>query len=225
MANNTPHGLGRIHVPDERDKNYLLKSLLPTEIKIDHKYWSANGWWGNQGDTPMCVGYGHAHYIEDGPVGHPGTPPIIPPEFIYAEAQKRDGIRMPHDGTTVRAAMDWLKDGGVISNYYWDWTLQGAIDAVLSIGPIVAGTNWYNDMFYPDHEYFVHVGGGVAGGHCYVIDGVSIPSEKFRIKNSWGRDWAHNGFAYISFKDFDRLIQEDGEIAVATENETFIIPQ
>ena len=73
--------LGRKYVKDDRDKTYLIENLLKSAPKteITSKYWDDNGWWGNQGNTPQCVGYAWAHWIEDGPVKHGGIPPIVNP--------------------------------------------------------------------------------------------------------------------------------------------------
>lgn len=214
------HGLGRIHKPDERDKNFLIRSILPKEIPITRKYWYANGWWGNQLNTPMCVGYSWAHWVEDGPIGHPGAAPVIPPRIIYDEAQKLDEWEgNDYDGTSVRAGAKYLQSLGYIKEYRWAWDVQTLVDALLTLGPVVIGINWYNNMFEPNRDAIIKIGGGIAGGHAILVDGVSKTKQLFRLKNSWGRDWGNNGFAYISFDDMERLISEDGEVAIAVEAE------
>ena len=73
-------------------------------------------------------------------------------------------------------------------------------------------------MFYPDRNGTIRIGGKLAGGHAYVINGVDTRTKLFRIKNSWGRTWGQQGHAYISFTDMTRLINERGEICLAVEN-------
>jgi len=46
---------------------------------------------------------------------------------------------------------------------------------------------------------------------------VNLKQSIFRIKNSWGRAWSNNGFAFISFDDMARLLSEDGEACIAHE--------
>ena len=168
----------------------------------------------------MCVGYAWAHWIEDGPITHTGnTHPIIPPSLIYQEAQKVD--EWPgenYDGTSVRGAAKYLQTSSKISNYYWAFDLNTLVNTVLNLGPVVVGTNWYYNMFFPNNTGVISVSGSLAGGHAYVINGVDTVTQKFRIKNSWGKTWGIGGHAYISFNDMKRLINENGEICLAVEN-------
>jgi hypothetical protein len=221
----TPFMLGRVHIEDKRDSNYLITNNItkllktPTPPKIVSKYWDDNGWWGNQGNTPQCVGYAWAHWIEDGPVGHGGTPPIISPTLIYKEAQKVDEWQgESYNGTSVRGGAKYLKNTNKISSYYWGYNINTLISSVLNLGPVVVGTNWYNGMFYPDKNGLIRISGRIAGGHAYVINGVDTNKKLFRIKNSWGKNWGKAGSAYISFNDMTRLIRENGEICLALEN-------
>lgn len=219
--NPTDYGLGRNPSKDEEDRKYLIQPLL---AKIDvpvrtSRYWNANGWWGNQYATPHCVGYSWTHWIEDGPVTHKGQAPIINPESVYREAQLVDEwAGEQYDGTSVRAGAKVLQSKGLIQSYLWAWDVNTLADAVLNLGPVVVGTYWYENMFFPNSKGILRVGGYIAGGHAYLINGVNTKRELFRIKNSWGREWGKNGYAYISFADMARLIAEDGEVCLAIEN-------
>jgi hypothetical protein len=220
-----PYQLGRVYIQDSRDNNYLIKNnqqilqKLATPPKtLTERYWDDNGWWGNQGNLPQCVGYAWAHWLEDGPVEQSGIPPIIKPVDIYKNAQKLD--EWPgenYDGTSVRGAVKYLKNIGKVSSYYWAFDLQTLIDTVMKLGPVVVGTNWYNGMFYPNGSGLIKISGRLAGGHAYVINGVDTKTKQFRIKNSWGKTWGKGGHAFILFTDMTRLIKEQGEICLATE--------
>ena len=215
-----PEVLGRVYIPDARDKNFLISNKFPTQAtSITSKYWDANIWWGNQGSTPQCVGYAWAHWIADGPITHSGIQPPVNPTTIYREAQKVDewpGER--YDGTSVRGGAKYLKTSGKISSYLWAYDINTLINTVLNVGPVVVGTNWYNGMFYPDKTGLIRITGRLAGGHAYVINGVDTKTQRFRIKNSWGKTWGQSGHAYISYTDMTRLIRENGEICLAIEN-------
>ena len=215
-----PHPLGRVYIPDERDKNYLIEDKLKLKNTIlTTKYWDADEWWGNQENTPQCVGYAWSHWIEDGPVKHEGISPIINPTLIYKEAQKLDEwVGENYNGTSVRGGAKYLKNTNKISSYLWTYNINVLIDTVLTKGPVVVGTNWYRSMFFPDKNGLMRVTGKLTGGHAYVINGVDKNKKLFRIKNSWGKNWGKSGHAFISFSDMEKLIKQNGEVCLAIEN-------
>ncbi len=221
--------LGRTYIEDERDKKYLINNhlhlliqsknnLTNPRLKITSKYWDDNGWWGDQKNTPHCVGYSWAHWVDDGPIKHLGQKPFVNPTIIYENAQKLD--QWPGEnyaGTSVRGGVKYLQKIGRVKNYYWAYDVNTLITTVLNIGPVVVGTNWYKGMFYPDKNGLIKISGQIMGGHAYVINGVDIVKKQFRLKNSWGRKWGKSGSAFISFNDMSKLISEYGEICLATE--------
>jgi C1A family cysteine protease len=214
----TDFGLGRRHALDERDQLHTMQAVLPAAPKRDRRYWYANGWWGNQGNTQQCVAYAWDHWIEDGPVTHTGQAPLIDPVTLYSEARQNDEWEgEDYDGTSVRGAAKALQARGLIQEYRWAWDAETVRNAILTAGPVVIGINWYESMFFPDKNGVLTVAGNIAGGHALLVDGYYDKSGLFRLKNSWGRDWGDNGFARISGEDLDKLIKEDGEACLAVE--------
>ena len=214
--------LGRIHVPDERDGNFLLRTLLPVKAtERTFKYWWSNGWWGNQGNTPQCVAYSWTHWLAEGPITQNSTvngSATIDVAKLYHDAQKVDTwAGENYDGTSVRAGAKILKDMGYISSYYWAWDIDTLINTLLTISPVVVGTEWKYDMFFPNEKGIISATGKSMGGHAYLLDGVNVKKKLIRIKNSWGRDWGNKGFAYISFDDMENLMSNYGEICLAIE--------
>jgi hypothetical protein len=207
-------GLGRKRVADSRDGNYLIRSILPKRISITSKYWYDNTPFLNQGSTSQCVAYSLTHWLYASPIIQGG----LRPQELYQQAQKVDEWEGEnYDGTSVRAGAKVLQDNGYIKEFRWAWDLQTLIDAVLTKGPVVVGTTWYEDMFYPK-DGVVKVGGSAAGGHAWLITGVNTKTRLFRAKNSWGQSWGKNGRFWISFDDMDTLVKDYGEVLLAIEN-------
>lgn len=218
-------GLGRIESPDDRDLNYPMQALLPATSSRTYRYWYQNGAWWDQGQFGTCVGHAWGHFVEDSPITHQGSTNVVDPVEIYLACTQIDPWPENDNGdlyfgTSTRAGAKVLQDQGIVTEYRWAWDVDTVILAILEEGPVVVGTNWYSEMFTVDEEDFIRVGGSVVGGHAYVLNGVNTKRGLFRLKNSWGRSWAKNGYAYISIEDMGRLIGEQGEAVIATEAPT-----
>jgi hypothetical protein len=221
-------GLGRLPSPDSRDRLFPLRAAVPRNL-TGYRYWWDSGAWLDQGNTGTCVGHGWAHWVEDAPRSPMGT---IDPIQLYRDACLLDVWPENDDqdlnwGTSVRGGAQALMNRGVVSSYLWAFDLQTVVDAVLSTGPVVVGTNWYGSMFLPRPQrdatgvwrttLVIEPGAQVAGGHCYTLNGVSTTARVFRLKNSWGRGWGAEGRASVGFDDMARLIEEEGEACMAVQ--------
>jgi len=223
---------GRVYLEDPRDNDYLIEDVIPQDglPDIRRKFWWAEGWSGDQGRTSQCVVYSWSHWLEDGPVIQDVIPGRRKPMFdtteFYNLCQRWDQIPGEnYDGTTVRAGAKILQKLGVIGEYRWARTVDDVIATVTHIGPMVVGTQWTSNMTKPtSHRHIMRPTGADQGGHAYLINGVDSDKELFRVKNSWGRDWADNGHAYISFRNFEKLLQNRGEACVAFENKVSQVP-
>lgn len=159
-------------------------------------------------------------------------------ERIYWEAQKIDewtGGSYPggnpfYEGTSVLAGAKVIKNYSIYNSYYWALDLRQLVLGVSHEGPCVFGINWYDSMFTPNAQNFVSPGGGVAGGHAVLITGVNpvytkrgiIPVSQiwrfidldkswFKLKNSWGASWGEQGNFYMTFRNANRLLNEQGD--------------
>lgn len=220
---------GRIEVHDHQDLNYGISSFLMSAPQITEKFWWDNAWWGDQGTTSECVAYSWSHWIEDGPVIQDAiagrAKPLFDTTAFYKACQKCD--KFPGDnyaGTTVRAGAKVLQDTGIITDYRWAFNIDEIILTLLTLGPMVVGTKWYHKMQYPNNKGLIRPKGRALGGHAYILNGVDVNREYFRLKNSWGKSWGDNGHAYITFKDFEKLFKNGGEACVSAEVKITQIP-
>lgn len=210
------YGLGRLPALDPRDRIYSVTPLLRKTDKTK-QFWADQTWWGNQGSTSECVAYAWSHWLVDGPVLH-SPMPVLDPDQLYHEAQQNDEWDGEnYDGTSVRAGAKVLQNHGLISSYHWAFTLDEIINTVLTLGPVVMGTDWYDSMFGVDSRGIITVSGGIAGGHAWEINGVSLETNLFRAKQSWGQDWGIKGHFYIHFSEFEKLLNNMAEACIAVE--------
>ncbi len=182
------------------------------------RYWGRQSFWGDQGSTSQCVAYAWTAWLEDGPVLQPGKPSPTFMAELYAECQRSDEWEgQDYDGTSVRAGAKVLQSRGLIESYLWGTDLDTVVDTVLTLGPVVMGTNWTEAMFTPDAQGVIRYRGSVVGGHAWKVDGVNRRTGMARAKQSWGRDWGLRGGFWVPFEDLERLIVEDGEACLAIE--------
>lgn len=248
MSNQT-YPLGRREAVDERDNKFPMALVLPTSLEgVTSKYWYAYRAYCNQtGDT--CVANAWTHFLTDSPRTHriydldAGRPNwginlqlalrgYVSNQsseagwrgWLYDQAQNIDewDDTPPEGGTSVRAAAKILQALGAITSYHWANSVGDIANAVLTTGPVVMGTTWYNSMFNPilksDHAYLgVNPDSGIAGGHAWVVNGYSTDTGYFRMKNSWGKDWGYGAHAYLSSHDLDYLLNDGGEACIGLE--------
>jgi len=172
----------------------------------------------NQGSLPHCVEYAWHHWLQTGRTRPKQPWPYWNYGEAYAQMQKVDEWDGEnYDGTSVRAGAKVLQQMGFVGSYLWAWDAETVIDAVLTTGPVVMGTNWYTSMFEPDSRGRIKVLGYNEGGHAWLIDGVNRKQRMVRAKNSWGKDFGVNGRFWLTFDDLQRLITEQGEACLAVE--------
>jgi hypothetical protein len=204
------HGLGRLYAPDPRDRFHPMAAVLPAATARTIRYWNDSGWWGDQGQTPECVAFSTMHWLADGPITHPKRP-FEDPDRFFTE------IGGGPDGAVVRDAFKRLQALGVVGSYHWATRIEDVDVALLEVGPVVIGIDWYEEMFSPDPRGFVTPGGQVAGGHAIEVNGI-VAGHHYRLKNSWGRGWGHSGHCFVARDVFEYLVfGANGEACLATE--------
>jgi C1A family cysteine protease len=212
-------GMGRLLAKDKRDLDHLVSKPI---AKRTYRNWMSPGPVLDQGGTSECVAYSGLQFLTSHRVvnKHPTTP-----NKLYKACQRLD--EWPgenYDGTSVRALMKWFKLNNFITEYKWAFDLDTVINHVLEVGPVVMGTTWTWDMMNTDKHGYVQATDENAGGHAWLLPCVnknrSNPDRTTgagRILNSWGPGWGEKGRAWITFNDLGRLIEDDGEAAIAVE--------
>jgi hypothetical protein len=210
--------LGRLHAPDSRD--HLMRVKLAAEPPPaplpPYKFWRPGDIL-DQGDVPACVAYAWTGFELCTPT-RSKLASVDTPLSFYAAAQAIDEwAGTPHDGTSVRAGAKVMASEGRIAEYVFETDITVVKQWILTKGPVVFGTNWYDEMFHTSPLGYIHIGGAVAGGHAYLVDGFSDRHQAFRCRNSWGPDWGVRGTFWISLGDATRLLMEDGEACATVE--------
>lgn len=190
----------------------LEGSVGPQPAPVSAVLWDDSDAVLDQGDTPHCVGFGCAQFgntepIDDHWVNQDG-------HDIYYEAKIIDGEPKAEDGSSVHSGVKALKNRKRVGVYAWSTSITDIKAWVLSKGPVIVGSDWYNNMFNPDQNGFVVPTGGIAGGHCFLIVGWA-DDDTITFLNSWGSSWGKGGRFHMKATDFNVLVQSNGFEACA----------
>lgn len=213
-------GLGRLREWDEANHDYLLPRKAVPQV-LRKRQWNA-GRVLDQGNTPQCVGYAGYGWLSGGPVIN--KPPFSPTDLYHWAQEEDQWPGTNYEGSSTLGLMKALKKRGYINEYRWALDAETLVAWVLTTGPVVVGTDWYMDMMALDRDGFIHPEGENVGGHEWRIVGTNRDKEcpdgtkgASRMVNSWGLGWGEKGRAWISNKDLDKLIKDNGEAVTASE--------
>ncbi len=226
-------GFGRRFAKDDRDQGYLMRRMLPDARRLTlavRKTWGINPRALDQGQTGTCVGHAWRNFLRCAPTRTEKSGPSAFDIYRSAvlkdtwaanndEAQLADGDPGLDFGTSVRAGAEAVTAFGRLKSYVWAFSLQPAVEWVLTEGPVVLGTNWYSSLSQPDAQGIARITptATVIGGHAYLVRGVDTRKALARCCNSWGDGFGKSGDFFLPFRDLERLIHEDGEACSAVE--------
>jgi C1A family cysteine protease len=77
-------------------------------------------------------------------------------------------------------------------------------------------------MFRPRTDGHITPDGEPVGGHAYrIVQAQERRSgghtqRRFRVVNSWSRNWGQNGRCWIDYDSMGELLAQDGEVVVPT---------
>lgn len=110
-----------------------------------------------------------------------------------------------------------LKDAGIISGYYWAFSIDQAVAALMA-SPVITGVPWFHSMFDADARGNVTVDtrSGLAGGHEVCVlryyPAIGASPAKVGFDNSWGTSWGDGGRGLITVDDWARLLSMQGDV-------------
>jgi len=176
----------------------------------------------DQGDYGTCVGNGEAQFGNTLPFDDKFDETDA--RAIYYEATILDGSPDDPDakgggqqGATVLSGEKAMKNRGRIASYALTTSLDTAKSWLATKGPIVVGSDWYYDMFYPNADNYITATGSYQGGHCYLLLGYHPSPDSFEFLNSWGASWGDNGHFFMKSADLAKLMKNGGEMWTAVE--------
>lgn len=219
-----PHevGFGRRPEADPRNSEFPVRELARARKLTLRSYTWRNPIRLDQGQRGTCVGNAFAHEAAARPVMVANVDEALAIR-IYDRAQLLDqwAETPPEEGTSVIAGAKAAKEFGYVTEYRWATSFDDLCLAVGNLGPVVLGLDWYADMMDTDASGYVHVSGGVVGGHAILCNRISLSGQFFGLSNSWGPGWGTHdqwglgGTARISFADMKKVLrQQDAEVCV-----------
>jgi hypothetical protein len=203
--------------PDPRD--YPLERLLSAtpEAALTERLWIP-GPILDQGDVPACTGFAWGGWSNCLPVR--GNMHAADCLAVYHRAVTLDG-HDPHtwrSGAVLRNALKAMQERGRVASYFRAASTEEALEWLRRGGPLVCGTYWWPSMSEPSGGIMT-IRRGKPAGHAYLVNGIKRLRLRWRVRvtNSWGRDWADGGGAWLTVSDFDDLLAIGGEAWAAVE--------
>lgn len=117
------------------------------------------------------------------------------------------GLVSPHgEPVSVPKVGRFLKLRKVVSDLVTFDRPEDLYGWVVTRGPVVVESPWYQSFGRADRHGFVDIDGDHPGHLAYVLNGVS--HDRVRLKPPFGRNFGYRGFLYLSRDDFARLFTD-----------------
>lgn len=138
---------------------------------------------------------------------------------IYSLGTQLDefpGQYPPDDnGSSGLAVAKAAQQMGLITEYRHAFSAQDGLSALM-LKSIITGVNWYPEFDRPDPYGVVKLGttSQPRGGHEFLINGYNAKNHMIRAINSWGPSYGVGGAFFFSLKDWEALLEQDGDCTV-----------
>lgn len=206
--------LGRHVEHDERSRRYPARTTAVQRTVL----WTHSAPVLDQGELGSCTGNALAQCLNTGrfKTSRKRYLDEAAARTLYSRATALDddpGQWPPTDtGSSGLAVAKAGVQYGYLTGYQHAFGFDHFLGAI-QLSPVIVGTNWYEDMFTPANGY-LSVSGSAAGGHEYLVLGANLKGQYVTMLNSWSKTWGANGRARIRFNDFQRLLNEDGDVTI-----------
>ncbi len=214
----TPYPLGRLVEHDPRSLNYAF--VPPRKVALRTLAHRSYGLPFDQGNLGSCTGNAAAGAVNTVPVHYAGERVLRETDALSLyEAATRldafDGEYPPDDtGSSGIGAAKAAQQAGYIRSYRHAFTMGQAL-AALMYGPVITGVDWYDGMFEPTKDGFVHPTGQIAGGHEFLVRGYVAAKRPYVLcMNSWGSGWGLDGKFKLFVDEWAALLSADGDVTV-----------
>jgi len=214
--------LGRHIFHDPRSLQYPASQFLSPQMVPRSQVWRRHTLAYNQGNIGSCTGNAAAGMMMTAPFYSPGRAPLSETDALrlYEEATQIDspgrGYPPNDNGSSGLSVMKAARREGLVRAYYHIFDLSILVMFLGWVGPVIFGCNWYGGFDSPDSAGVCRISpnDSVRGGHEVEIIGVDVEAQTIRFCNSWGPTWGDHGCGQFTWTDFQRLMDEQGDITV-----------
>lgn len=208
---------------DEANKLYGIRRLLPEPVPTTSKLWTPGPNLLDQLDTGHCGGMAAANEAQASPVRVRNVDTGWGHAYYYEIKDRKLDPWGREEGTSTQAVMNLGRIRGLWAGYAWGFDISDTYRQ-LEVGPVLAGTSWLTNMFYPNPDGVISATGRDEGGHLWCVIGRyrnyrgpatgKTYGPALKIRNSWG-PWGLRGSAVIPEADAAHVIYGlDGECGV-----------
>jgi hypothetical protein len=206
---------------------------LPTSIDLSSKMPAVGNQGGQQSCVAWAIAYALKSYQENVELGEQLN---FSPSYIYNQINGgqnvptyvTDALRVLSDqGVCLLDEMpyqenDWTSKPSETAKEsakrfridYWrqvNTQDNKEVKAQLSAGlPVVIGASvseeFIHDGLVDKAGYIWKEEGKPAGGHAMLVTGYDDAKHAFRVMNSWGKEWGDNGFGWIDYELFPKVV-------------------